>query len=479
MKTNIAIIIGVSEYSSQGNLPSCKTDSQILYEILSKSSKYSEILLLNENTKSSVIKESLIAFFENVRNSSGEIGEIFFYFSGHGMFSDNEFFYILSDFDFQKRNQTSLKNSEIDSLVRALNSELFVKVIDACQSGNQYIKGQDFLSKYFDNSASAFNKCYFMSSSTQTQFSYASENISYFTSSFINSIKFSPKKEVRYADVINFISDEFLGNQLQTPLFTTQAYYTESFIEKNEDIVAYLNSDIEEEITSQEVENKSDILLSAIKDNAKKYLSKEQAFELLNKIKTTIDNFKFPSDDLYEINVSYYNSYEVVAKKGDILNWIKSNPNSNLFIKKTTSYQPKDGKIRPFGFSALTTSLEKLSNPNFLKDNELVISDFDVEIEGLPFKTVQISFDGKYPNIDDYQFTIIYFMSNETIVFFYYLSNWEMVNWDESELNLDFEWETDSFAIADKTGVLTRLTALLEEASTTILEDLRLRFVKK
>lgn len=48
-----------------------------------------------------------------------EVEEIFFYVTGHGQFYDNEFYYLLSDFDKTKRKKTSLENTELDQMFRS------------------------------------------------------------------------------------------------------------------------------------------------------------------------------------------------------------------------------------------------------------------------------------------------------------------------------------------------------------------------
>src|SRR5258706_2638330 len=131
---NIAIIIGVSIYSnSNNNLPGCKNDADAINQILKKSDKYDDILYINNNETSAKTKELLSNY---ILDSKGNvINELLFYYSGHGEFGNDEFYYVLSDFDSKKKNQTSLQNSEIDDLIRTLSPELVIKVIDACQSG--------------------------------------------------------------------------------------------------------------------------------------------------------------------------------------------------------------------------------------------------------------------------------------------------------------------------------------------------------
>lgn len=136
---NLAIVISVSEYiDTRNNLPGCKKDADFINSILNKTGKFDEILFINEKLSSGKVKEKFTAFISE--HKSKKIGELFFYYTGHGEFQNDEFYYLLSDYNQDKKNQTTLQNEEVDSLFRTLNPELIIKVIDACQSGKAYIK---------------------------------------------------------------------------------------------------------------------------------------------------------------------------------------------------------------------------------------------------------------------------------------------------------------------------------------------------
>ncbi len=84
------------------------------------------------------MKRELFQFV--LRNKGRVLDEALFYFSGHGQSKDEEFYFALSDFEESRRNTTSLKNTELDVFLRALNPKLAVKIVDACNAGVQYIK---------------------------------------------------------------------------------------------------------------------------------------------------------------------------------------------------------------------------------------------------------------------------------------------------------------------------------------------------
>ena len=180
-----------------------------------------------------------------IANNQGEIfDEVFFYYSGHGDFRDNEFYYILSDFNRNSYRQTSLANSELDSFLKQLNPNLTIKVVDACHSGVTYIKDNDIFSKHLDESKQRFNHCYFMFSSMSDQASYQNNIISHFTKSFVDSVLKYSSTEIRYKHIVDYISDDFEKNALQKPLFVTQASFTEIFCSVNQKIKTLLSSQL-------------------------------------------------------------------------------------------------------------------------------------------------------------------------------------------------------------------------------------------
>ena len=219
---NIAILIGVSNYKNGIiDLPGSKNDILQFDELIRNTKKYDEILSLSTETDSSNVKDKLASFINGKKGV--EINELLFYFSGHGDFSNDEFYYILSDFSFDKRTQTSLENSELDNLIKSLTPKLVVKIVDACHSGVNYIKDIASIDSYIKSTSNQFHNCYFLYSSLNAQSSFQSNKFSFFTLSFINAVKHYQQKEIRYKDIIDYISDNFASFPEQTPFFVTQA----------------------------------------------------------------------------------------------------------------------------------------------------------------------------------------------------------------------------------------------------------------
>lgn len=148
---NITILIGVSEYNNETNLPGCKNDVIIMKSIIEVSNKYDELLVIAENTNSDNVKQKM-----------------------------SEFIHELIDYTSAKINRTTYKNTEIDGMLKSLKPELTIKIIDACDSGINYVKdiGSKEIARLLKGTTSKFERCYFMYSSNFSESSYATENIS-------------------------------------------------------------------------------------------------------------------------------------------------------------------------------------------------------------------------------------------------------------------------------------------------------------
>ena len=232
---NLAIVITASQYNPPRiPLPACDCDADLIEALVGSSSDFDDKLFLRNLPDSAVIKKKLTEFIAQYKGS--DIDQVFFYFSGHGDFSGDELFYLLPDYDEKQKRQTSLENSELDSLLRGLQPNTAVKVIDACHSGVPYIKDTDAFQNYIKGTKDEFKKCYFMFSSHLDQASYQNAEFSFFTKSFVQAIAQHKADSVRLKDIIDYVADAFSGNSQQTPFFVVQADFTESFCRVTESL---------------------------------------------------------------------------------------------------------------------------------------------------------------------------------------------------------------------------------------------------
>jgi hypothetical protein len=92
---NLGIVIAVSEYTHDAKpLPACARDGAAMSEVLRLSGRFDHILQIDEDTKSTSVKQRLTEFVN--AHAGSDIDHIVFYFTGHGSFTDNEFYYLLT-----------------------------------------------------------------------------------------------------------------------------------------------------------------------------------------------------------------------------------------------------------------------------------------------------------------------------------------------------------------------------------------------
>lgn len=466
---NIAILIGVSEYQNANPLQACKNDVNFIANILKATGKYdNNILCISEKTNASNIKEKITDKIEEFKDKPVE--EIFFYYTGHGLYDNDEFYYILSDYDEDKLKQTSLENSELDNWLRSLNPEMTIKVVDACNSGMMYVKGTDkdieksLMDSFWKfnkpndlkSANGAFNKCYFMFSSKldESSYIYKESKFSLFTESFIDAFKFHDSKDIRYKDIIDYISDRFSKiAKKQTPLFIIQAHNTEKFCSMNPIKKLFSPSKvikIEPGKVKEEKKPEKDIknLVSIIEKDAESYLEKEEVFELLGKIEQLIQKHQYSDEftKLYEINHLFmdYGDYDNIPKLDVVGQWLANNDNEYFAEVKSELQEIKEPMLEEHlynnlysGIIATNNLLNALSPPKY----ERVIIGYKPTVN-CPYDIIKFEANPKLPNIPLSECIIAFVISQTEIRFFFSYVNYKKVDWDNYEIGeKGVQWE--------------------------------------
>jgi hypothetical protein len=237
-QVNIAIIIGISEYSPQP-MPASANDAARMQKLLEASGKYQHFLTVTDNTNAASVKDRVRTFLRSYEGQAVE--EVFFYYSGHGVYDgdEHEFFMLCSDYDKNRRSTTSLQNSDIDNFIRALSPKLTVKVLDACFSGFRYVKSDPYEIAGEQPKEKTLGDLIFMASSHDNQTSSMMLTDSYFTAKFIEGALFlKVGEDVLYRDIHGYIADEFKNMRKQRPFFTLQGTGTEVFAKYTEQMKA-------------------------------------------------------------------------------------------------------------------------------------------------------------------------------------------------------------------------------------------------
>jgi len=373
----LAIIVGVGTYNILTDLPACINDSNAVEKIIRMTKKYNEIAIVNNTTNARDIMLKITEVVEKYNDK--DVSELFFYFSGHGEYTNNEFYYLCSDFNPDRRNSTTLKNSELDELFKTLAPKLMIKVVDACQSGVSYIKEYAQLEKYLIKKQEGFKDLYFMFSSQADQSSYADNKMSFFTKSFINSILNCEDNIIRYRDITNYIADDFQGIDDQVPIFVNQASLLEKFGEipkaDRDDYIKLIKNDKEvpKELT----------LVERVKLKTSQYCTDEDLVSIYSSIESFLKNYTYNEslDELFDI--------EITTQKYDDLN----------------------------GHEEIIQYIEKKNNIKYrakVEDKSLAST-----INGSTFDTFYIKIKRKFESLRDYNITLFPVFSDKNVLLFH------------------------------------------------------------
>lgn len=236
----IAILMGITyeNHPVLESLPACKNDLNIVEKIIDATNLYDEKLILNDDYSTAYAAlEKLTEFVENLEKKAIPVDEVFVYYSGHGGFDNDEFYYAWNNYSNKSPNTTSLLNSQFDDLLRRLKAKLTVKFIDACQSGLPYIK---------DVIKPTFQDCFFCFSCRKNQSSRCDKKNSFFTYALVESIRNClENNQIRYRDLQNSIADKFSSEDedadSQKPYFCSQGKNTDIFCEVTDKLKNVIN----------------------------------------------------------------------------------------------------------------------------------------------------------------------------------------------------------------------------------------------
>lgn len=483
----IGILIGISEYDNYSNLPGCENDINALSDVLNTSKEFDEIKVFNDRVESSDIKSELSKLFAGWKGN--DIEELFFYFSGHGSFINNEFYYILSDFDDTQKRQTSLQNSEIDSMIKSIKPKMVTKVIDACQSGVSYVKGNtNIVEKYYSKTTDNFEKCYFLHSSMTNQYSYQTKDLSKFTESFLKSIRVNNKPSIRYKDIMDYISDEFDKSAEQTPFFVVQADFTENFLNSSTELQNVITKYIKQDKTqagtkTENIEQevlKYSSYIDKIKQDAEIYSSQEDVENLLKEIGEVITtaNLNTEINELYSYNHLFEHNLRHLTKGILIARWLEENTN-DFFAKadyERISYKEEESKTNSIFAGGSIASM--------LKPNK-IITKYRNELKGfvqaldIPYKYITVNFIPNFPNLRQYGLLFTFLISKKEIKIFYAFISYNETDWTRKEVNKNFKWKSEDFLIKNKIEILEFISQTLKNAENDLMIILKEKFDPK
>ena len=456
---NLAIIVAVSEYANEPDLPACRHDGNAVAELLKRTGRFDEVLHLsgNNETVSSAVKTRLSALADQYRGQ--HVSEVVFYFSGHGDFDGQDFKYVLSDYNNKKPSQTTLSNSELDGIIRNLAPELFVKVVDACHSGISYIKGDDDFSTYLKGSRAGFGSVYFMFSSQSDEASYASEHVSFFTRSILKAVSDAPDGPVRYRDLMSAASDEFaLSGSGQTPKFVIQANNTEIFCETNDSVRDVLSSYLKgltPQISSPAV---ASTLIERIRSDESNFCTQDEAESILEQVADQILDATISEemDELFEIQM---HREPGIAPQGHAIGtWLEDNADRGFFAKPTRKMENYVERV-PKGGLAQLMSTQNLLGMGYDEDawrtinkTRQVVDSYRITTD-LPFSHLLIELEPKLKALTPFRCLVAPIISRTHVVFFWRYMALDYSDWEKTITKATSKWTRAECLLKDQATI--------------------------
>jgi hypothetical protein len=448
---NIAILVGISKYKSEAELPACALDAENMRQLLAATKKYDDIQCINDKTNAAQVKDELRAFFAKYQNSS-DISEALIYFSGHGIYQ-NDALLCCSDFDINRPSTTSISNTELDDLLRSVKPEVAVKVIDACQSGSPYIKDAN---AGFEKAlgASKLNSFICMASSRQDQSSYASKSESVFTSKWINSALSKQDGTIFYRDIQAALADAFVSNPDQTPYFVNQGTGLEVF-----SLITTEMNNLNEARTKLVLPGKPDnavaqLIEQEIAKRDKGFVPHQTVISAIEQSKAVLNAYEVVEPivkNFYSKQVTTDLKLSAIPKARAVADFAEEQAWPKRYFAKinTENYRvrvPKNLFAAPI---TLTSIYGKRDESDYVTETRTRPAHLE-STEALPFEVAEISYSSKHPSLSAYQIYIGIVHSLTDVMVLSATVRLAQKGWSQRTPELsDVQWRYESHSWAD------------------------------
>ncbi|NQZ79957.1 MAG: caspase family protein [Colwellia sp.] len=494
MGKKIAILVGVSKYNSQSDLPPCESDLELMTDIIKGSEKFDDFIVLGNSPTSVEAKDKISGFIRQYQNI--KIDEVFVYYTGHGARHGDDFIYLFSDFDISKVEQTSLRNSEFDAMLKSLTPALTIKVVDACQAGTEYIKSKNDLEVIFKKSSSeSFNKTYFLFSSSSSQSSMALEgDYSVFTKSFAKSLISFEGQDIRYRDVMAYISDDVSVQKHQTPLFIQQADNTEVFCSASQDLISAIKAKVDGKpnlishsgIPQKDKEEQPELsgedkLIDAIRNKSKVYCSEEEAQKSLSGLIDSITDFTWPSLllSLYQIeaeSIQYTHQLRQIHPLQSIAKWINDSEES-YFAKvtyKDEEYESKEKVVYEENHLGVLSSIygkQKRIEYQPVTKYRKVVDSFEFTAPS-PSQAMIFNFIPKEEVLPWFKVLLTYVFSKDALILFYKYELEKEVSWNNRIMGNESQWQISRCELKNLSSINEAINKSLQDISRSLKEEI-------
>lgn len=350
MSENLAILIGGIEYDNLQPLECCQNDVEAIETLLEATGRFSKITSLFNKT-SNELKENI----RKSLNSINEAAEVFFYYSGHGYFQDDEFFFCAKDFNPKIPHQTSLSNTELHTLIKGIKPNTVVKIIDSCASGVNLIKSEF----HPLNREDKFKNFYQIASCLDSQNALAGDPLSEFTEAFVNAVLSKESGTVYYQDIIAFLRDYYIDNINQTPHFISQSTGRE-YLANDGSVFKLLRKNMREmDINNSEPVEPKPLGEDEIRESVFVKLKKmEGEFANQDRAQSFIDDFQLNFETaiksnkllttFYDLEKSEFDDYEFIDEPRQICRILLGETRGDNFVD---AWSERTRKKNPFGLA--------------------------------------------------------------------------------------------------------------------------------
>jgi len=446
----LAIVIGCSTYAvPDSDLPAAGNDARAVAQFLEATTSYGEVFTLIDPASAIEAKQALSEFVQ--RHRADTVQELVVYFSGHGLFRNDEFYYVFRTYDELRPRETCLENTELDDMLRALSPQLTVKIVDACNSGVSYVKAPTIdhstLQKHLDATQNKFSKCYFLYSSYKDQSSYADHKLSYFTRALFDSIATHPIGPVRYKDLVSAVADFFAGDPYQRPFFVIQADQTEEFFTLSESLrllvhnVLNGNDDSSDEVVAP---NEISPVLAALRRDAARFVEHEVALARLASMKELLEkqNVPVPLQEMYVI--------ECVARSGkgqhpgaaEVGEWLRSY-GADVMAKPTYKF-----------LSEAQTVFDKISQRIPRQYESTDVESYEHTVT-MPFAWIEVKARARLPNLHQFKLIVVPLLTRAEVHVFCGIGEYGHKTWTDLKLIRDPTWNNSKADLAPENAIVS------------------------
>lgn len=502
---NLAIVIGVSHYQHCPSLSACDHDTNLVLELLKRIGRIDDFCVLNNSPSARDAKNEISNFIKKHKDAE-TIDELIFYYSGHGDRDENDFYFLFSDYQKTRQESTILRNTELDDFIRNFSPRLTVKIVDACYSGELYVKSDgSLLEPIFHKSAEERNlkNLYFFFSSGPAQVSYASPEISLFTYCFLSTVADS-SGEIRYRDIMAGIADRMKNKASQEPLFIAQATMTENFCDVNGELATWLKAKLPQNAlpnASMTVENPDEqnsenyTLLEMIKKKEGEYCSQEEGLQNISRfflnMKKKLKEHRL--NQIFELEINdISNSDEIVNSKA-IGKWL-SEKHDEEFAQPTyesVRYETKEYKEIPPKPRNYSTQLRLMSintilgqqfeSPEYVLEN---VIKYRNEINGFRYTIptdlcgLVCLFKPNFVAVSQYCFTLSYVFSSKMLTLFYSIEKLNQINWEQYTKPQCKKWQIKQLNLKSFKEIESSIDEILLSLSEFIEGDITAKLSK-